>query len=141
MKDLSKEKPKDLELGRLIMTAGTCKYCGQLVTIRAAAESSESERDRIATSECACEDAKEAFKVETSVRVLTDKINERYAGMPDKARTALISCLSPVAYGMLDKVTVKVDESATIKIYRSTQGLNIKRTTKEDDIMDEWSRD
>lgn len=104
------EENKELEPGRLITTTGTCKYCGQLVTIRAAAESSESERDDIATAECTCEDAKEAFKVETSVRVLTDKINERYAGMPADAREALISCLKPVAYGMLDKVTVKVNE-------------------------------
>ena len=135
------EENKELEPGRLITTTGTCKYCGQLVTIRAAAESNESERDDIATAECTCEDAKEAFKVETSVRVLTDKINERYAGMPWPAREALILCLRPVAYKMLDKVTVKVNESATIKIYRSSKGLNIKRTTKEDDIMDEWSRD
>lgn len=135
------EENKELEPGRLITTTGTCKYCGQLVTIRAAAESSESERDDIATAECTCEEAKEAFKLETSVRVLTDKINERYAGMPGDAREALISCLKPVAYGMLDKVTVKVNESTTIKIYRSTKGLNLKRTTKEDDIMDEWSRD
>lgn len=139
MKDLNKEKPNDLEPGRLIKTTGTCKYCGQLVMIRAAAESSESERDRIATSECMCEDAKEAFKVETSVKVLTDKINERYEGMPDEARKALVACLKPVAYGMLDKITVKVDEAVTIKIYWSTKGLNLKRTTKEDDIMDEWS--
>lgn len=135
------EENKELEPGRLITTTGTCKYCGQLVTIRAASESSESERDDIATAECTCEEAKEAFKLETSVRVLTDKINERYAGMPGDAREALISCLKPVAYGMLDKVTVKVNESTTIKIYRSTKGLNLKRTTKEDDIMDEWSRD
>ena len=141
MKDISKEKPNDLEPGRLITTTGICKYCGQLVTIRAAAESSGSERDRIATSECMCEDAKEAFKVETSVKVLTDKINERYEGMPDEARKALVACLKPVAYGMLNKVTIKVDESATIKIYRSAKKLNIKRTTKEDDIMDEWSKD
>ena len=141
MKDLSKEKPEDLEPGRLITTTGTCKFCGQIVTIRAVAESSESERDDIATAECTCEEAKEAFKLENSVRVMRDKINERYAGMPGDAREALISCLKPVAYRMLEKVTVKVNESATIKIYRSAKGLNIKRTTKEDDIMDEWSRD
>lgn len=141
MKDLSKEKPEDLKPGRLITTTGTCKFCGQLVTIRAVAESSESECDDIATAECTCEEAKEAFKLENSVRVMRDKINERYAGMPSDAREALISCLKPVAYRMLEKVTVKVNESATIKIYRSAKGLNIKRTTKEDDIMDEWSRD
>ena len=135
------EENKELEPGRLITTTGTCKFCGQIVTIRAVAESSESERDDIATAECTCEEAKEAFKLETSVRVMTDKINERYAGMPGDAREALISCLKPVAYRMLEKVTVKVNESATIKIYRSAKGLNIKRTTKEDDIMDEWSRD
>ena len=59
--------------------------------------------------------------------------------MPDAARDALIACLKPVAYGQLDKVSVKVDDATTIKIYRSTKGLNLKRTVKEDDIMDEWS--
>ena len=73
------------------------------------------------------------------MRVLTHKINDRYRGMPKDARSALISCLKPVAYGKLDKVSVKVDDATTIKIYRSTKGLNLKRTVKEDDIMDEWS--
>ena len=73
------------------------------------------------------------------MRVITDKITERYNSMPEDARRALISCLKPVAYGKLDKITVMVDDAVTIKIYRSSKGLNLKRTTKEDDIMDEWS--
>ena len=73
--------------------------------------------------------------------MLTDKINERYGTMPEDARRALIGLLKPVAYGKLDKITVKVDDAVTIKIYRSTKGLNLKRTVKEDDIMDEWSQD
>lgn len=139
MRDLSKEKPKDLKPGRLVETTGTCKYCKNLVAIKADANTTEEERDEIASAECSCKDSKDAREAETSVRVLTDKINERYQHMPEDARKALISCLKPVAYGKLDKITVKVDESVTIKIYRSSKGLNLKRTTKEDDIMDEWS--
>ena len=139
VRDFSKEKPEDLKPGRLIETTGTCKYCKNLVTIKANPDATEEEKDSIASAECSCQDSKDARDVETAVRVLTDKINERYKLMPDDARMALVACLKPVAYGKLDKVTVKVDESVTIKIYRSAKGLNLKRTTKEDDIMDEWS--
>lgn len=139
VRDITKEKSKDLKPGKLIETTGTCKYCQNLVAIKADPDATETERDEIASAECSCRDSKDAREVETSVRVLTDKINERYQHMPDDARKALISCLKPVAYGKLDKITVKVDESVTIKIYRSSKGLNLKRTVKEDDIMDEWS--
>ena len=138
-KDVSKEKPEGIKPGRLVETTGTCKYCHNLVTIKALPEATEEEKDEIASVDCDCQDGKDARDIETSVRVLTNKINERYDGMPEDARRALISCLKPVAYGKLDKITVKVDEAVTIKIYRSTKGLNLKRTTKEDDIMDEWS--
>ena len=133
------EKPEDLKPGRLVDTTGTCKYCKNIVMIKADPESTQKERDKIASAECSCQDSKDAREIETSVRVLTQKIHDRYSGMSEDARRALISCLKPVAYGKLDKVTVKVDDSVTIKIYRSTKGLNLKRTTKEDDIMDEWS--
>lgn len=139
VKDLNKEKPEDLKPGRLVETTGTCKYCKNLVAIKADPDATEEEKNKIASSECSCKDSKDAQEVDTSVRVLTDKINERYETMTDSARLALIACLKPVAYGMLDKVTVKVDDATTIKIYRSSKGLNLKRTVKEDDIMDEWS--
>jgi len=139
VKDLSIEKPEDLKPGRLVETTGTCKYCKNLVAIKADPDATEEEKNKIASSECSCKDSKDAQEVDTSVRVLTDKINERYETMKDSARLALIACLKPVAYGMLDKVTVKVDDATTIKIYRSSKGLNLKRTVKEDDIMDEWS--
>ena len=139
VKNLSIEKPEDLKPGRLVETTGTCKYCKNLVAIKADPDATEEEKNKIASSECSCKDSKDAREVDTSVRVLTDKINERYETMKDSARLALIACLKPVAYGMLDKVTVKVDDATTIKIYRSSKGLNLKRTVKEDDIMDEWS--
>ena len=133
------DKPEDLQTGRLINTVGTCKYCKNNVFIKAAPDSTQEELDEIASTTCDCKDGKDARELETSVRVLTQKINDRYSGMPEDARRALISCLKPVAYGKLDKVSVKVDDATTIKIYRSTKGLNLKRTVKEDDIMDEWS--
>lgn len=140
VKDISKaEKPEDLGKGRLVETTGTCKYCHNLVTIRADPKATDEEKNKIASAECGCKDSKDAQDISVAVKVLTDKINERYNLMPEGARLALIACLKPVAYGMLDKVNVKVDDAVTIKIYRSAKGLNLKRTTKEDDIMDEWS--
>ena len=138
-KNISKMKPEGIKPGRLVETTGTCKYCHNLVTIKALPEATEEEKNEIASVDCDCQDGKDARDIETSVQVLTNKINDRYNGMPKDARRALISCLKPVAYGKLDKITVKVDEAVTIKIYRSTKGLNLKRTVKEDDIMDEWS--
>ena len=138
-RDISKAKPEDLAPGKLIETTGTCKYCHNLVTIKADPKATDEEKNEIASADCGCKDGKDARDVETAVRAITYKINERYDGMPEDARRALISCLKPVAYGKLDKITVKVDDAVTIKIYRSSKGLNLKRTTKEDDIMDEWS--
>ena len=133
------DKPEDLQPGRLIDGVGECKYCHNNVFVKVDPDATEDERNEIASQTCNCKDGKDAREVETSVRVLTNKINERYKYMPEDARDALIACLKPVAYGKLDKVNVKVDEATTIKIYRSTKGLNLKRTVKEDDIMDEWS--
>lgn len=138
-KDISKMKPEGIKPGRLVETTGTCKYCHNLVAIKADPKATEEEKNKIASADCSCQDGKDARDIEISVRVLTNKINDRYYEMPEDARRALISCLKPVAYGKLDKITVKVDEAVTIKIYRSTKGLNLKRTVKEDDIMDEWS--
>ena len=138
-KVITKDRPEGIKPGRLVETTGTCRYCHNLVAIKADPEATEEEKDEIASTDCSCQDGKDARDIETSVRVLTNKINDRYNGMPEDARRALISCLKPVAYGKLDKITVKVDEAVTIKIYRSTKGLNLKRTVKEDDIMDEWS--
>ena len=137
--NIDREKPEGLAKGRLVETTGTCKYCKTVVMIKAVPDSTQKERDKIASAECSCKDSKDARDVETAVRVLTDKINERYSTMPEDARRALIGTLKPVAYGKLDKITVKVDDAVTIKIYRSSKGLNLKRTVKEDDIMDEWS--
>ena len=139
VKNISKMKPEGIKPGKFVETTGTCKYCRSIVMIKADPEATEEEKNEIASVGCSCLDGKDAREIETSVRVLTQKINDRYSGMPEDARRALISCLKPVAYGKLDKITVKVDEAVTIKIYRSTKGLNLKRTVKEDDIMDEWS--
>lgn len=139
IKDFSKEKPEDLKPGRLVETTGTCKYCNNLVAIKADPDATEEEKDKIASSECSCKDAKDAQEVETSVRVLTDKINERYRGMTDSARHALISCIKPVAYGQLEYATFKVADGVSIKVYRGNKGVKLKRRTTEEDIMDEWS--
>ena len=48
VRDFSKEKPADLKPGRLIETTGTCKYCKNLVTIKADPDATEEEKDSIA---------------------------------------------------------------------------------------------
>lgn len=138
-KNTNKEKPEDLAPGRLESTTGTCRFCNQLVAIKAAPDATEEEKNKIASSECNCKDAKDAQEVETSVRVLRDKINERYKGMTDASRHALISCIKPVAYGQLEYATFKVADGVSIKVYRGNKGVKLKRRTTEEDIMDEWS--
>lgn len=134
------EKPEDLEPGRLITTTGTCKYCHNLVTIKADPEATEEERDKIASSECGCKDAQDAADADTSIRVMTENIQSRYADMKDSTKLMLIAALKPVAYGYIDKVSVKVNDMVSIKIFRSKDGLNCTRTIKEDDNINEWSK-
>ena len=45
VRDTSKEKPEDLKPGRLIFATGTCKYCKNLVTIKADPDATEEEKD------------------------------------------------------------------------------------------------
>ncbi len=139
VKDITKEKPEDLKAGRLVETMGTCKYCHNLVAIKADPDATEEEKNSIASSECECKDAQKAADADTAIRVITDKINTRYEGMPEAARKALISALKPIAYGMLEKITVKVDNNTTVKIYRASNGLNCTRVVKDEDNIDEWS--
>lgn len=139
-KDISKAKPDNLKPGRLVETTGTCKYCNNLVAIKADPDATEEDKDKIATSECGCQEAQKATDVETAVRVMTENIEKRYSDMKEAARKALIACLKPVAYGYIDKVSVKVNDMISIKIFRSKDGLNCTRTIKEDDNINEWSK-
>lgn len=142
IRDISKDitKPVDLKAGRLETMTGTCKYCRNFVTIKADPDSTEEERDSIATSECGCKDAQKAADADTSIRVMTENINSRYADMKDCTKQMLISALKPVAYGYIDKVSVKVNDRVSIKIFSSKDGLNCTRTIKEDDNINEWSQ-
>ena len=138
MKDIT--KPIDMAAGRLITMTGTCKYCRNFVTIKADPDATEEERDAIATSECGCKEAQKAADADTSIRVMTENIEARYADMKDSVRQMLISSLKPVAYGYIDKVSVKVNDRVSIKIYTSKDGLNCTRTIKEDDNINERSK-
>jgi hypothetical protein len=138
-KNIEKEKPEDLKPGRLVTTYGTCKYCNQLVTIKADPDATDEEKNKIASSECSCKDAQQAADADTAVRIMTDNINSRYSGTKESVRKMLISALKPVAYGYIDKVTVKVSKNVSIKIYKSTNGLNVAKTIKEEDNIDEHS--
>ena len=139
-KDINKEKPEDLAAGRLITTTGTCKYCHNLVTIKADPDAPEEERDAIASSECGCNDAQKAADTDTKIRVMTENIQARYSDMKESTKQMLISALKPVAYGYVDKVSVKINDRVSIKIFRSKDGLNCTRTIKEDDNINEWSK-
>ena len=140
MRDLSKQKPEDLKPGRLETTTGTCKYCHNLVTIKADPDATEEEKDNIASSECGCKDAQQAADTDTAIRVMTENIESRYADMKESTRKMLVSALKPVAYGYIDRVSVKVNDRVSIKIFRSKDGLNCTRTIKEDDNINEWSK-
>lgn len=140
MKDISKEKPEDIKPGRLKTTTGTCKYCHNLVTIKAAPKATEEERDAIASRECGCKDAQEASDADTAIRVMTDNIKSRYADMKESVQKLLISSLHPIAYGYIDKVSVRINDMVSIKVFRSKDGLNCTRTVKEDDNINEWSQ-
>ena len=141
IRDISKaEKPDDLKPGRLVEMTGVCKYCNNLVTIKAPENATEEEKNNIATSECNCKEAQKAADADTAVRVMTDNIMSRYSDMKESARKALISLLKPIAYGYFDKASVKVNDHVSIKIFRSKDGLNCTRTIKEDDNINEWSK-
>ena len=140
MRDLSKQKPEGLKPGRLETTTGTCKYCHNLVTIKADPDATEEEKDNIASSECGCKDAQKAADTDTAIRVMSENIESRYADMKESTRKMLVSALKPVAYGYIDKVSVKVNDRVSIKIFRSKDGLNCTRTIKEDDNINEWSK-
>jgi hypothetical protein len=136
MKDIT--KPIDLAAGRLETSTGTCKYCGNLVAIKADPGSTEEERNAIASSECGCKDAQKAAGADASIRVMTENIEKRYADMKDPARQLLIASLRPVAYGYIDKVSVKANDRVSFKIFRSKEGLKCTHTIKEDDTINEW---
>lgn len=140
MKDLSKEKPEDLKQGRLETTTGTCKYCRNLVTIKADPGATEEERDAIASRECVCKGAQQESDADTAIRVMTDNIKSRYADMKESVQKLLISSLHPIAYGYIDKVSVRINDMVSIKVFQSKDGLNCTRTVKEDDNINEWSQ-
>lgn len=60
--------------------------------------------------------------------------------MKESVQKLLISSLHPIAYGYIDKVSVRINDMVSIKVFRSKDGLNCTRTVKEDDNINEWSQ-
>lgn len=135
-KDITIEKPEDLEPGRLIETTGTCRYCRNTRLIRVDAYATEEEKNRIATLECDCADAKEASNIQISIRKVRDKIEERYSRLPDRLRQALHDALEPVAEGYAECITIKADDSITYKVFMKKGAVNLKRIVKKEDTID-----
>lgn len=137
MGNISKFKPKDLQPGKLIDTTGTCKYCRNIVMIKADPDATEEEKNEMASYDCSCKEGQAARAVIESVRIMTNKINDRYDLMPETTKKAIIASLEPIAKNMIQKANFKISETTTIQIYRAANGLNVRRIDKTDEIIED----
>lgn len=140
-KDIEAEKPEDLmpgKCGAMVDRTGTCEYCKQIRIVKAHADDPQSEIDELATAECDCVTAKKRQKAETSVRVISEKIDKKYGGLPAETKAAIKCCLLPVALGQVKKVQFTGFGGISISIYRKDDNLKFIRTvTDQEEIGDE----
>lgn len=131
------ERPEDLAPGRLIETFGICKYCRNSVMIKADRDATEKEKNEMASYDCSCKEGQAARAVIESVRIMTDKINDHYDLMPDSTKKAIIASLKPIAQNQIQKANFKINETATIQVYKAANGLNVRRIDKSEEIIED----
>lgn len=130
------KKDESLGAGRLIDTTGTCAYCQSVRIIKVDKDATEKEKNDIATLECDCEQAQRAAKAQTSVRMIREKIKDRYQDLPEKLQKALLNAVEPVAEGYAEVITIRQSDSVTFKIHMKKGSVNLKRVVKNEETID-----
>ncbi len=116
---------------------GTCWFCGQQRYVEHVTEGMDAEQINIlATDECDCEEAKRARELRNSIRAVGVSIEENL-GVPRVLREAIKGLLEPVAAGIAENATIKVNSQTTIKIMIKEGRLQCVKTVKDSLTVDE----
>ena len=126
------DAPEDIRgKGKMQDTTGTCKFCGQVRTVRVFPGE---DADTVATNECDCTEAKAEHKVSISILATSKAIDKKFPELKPvpAAEKAIKAALEPVARGMLDSATFKIGGFTFIVTKKDNRLCCIKKYTSVD---------
>lgn len=118
------------------ITTGTCKFCGQTMTVETVGDISQSQADEIATKRCDCKDA----KIYQNRRSKIDKANawakQRFENTPEVI-SLLQEAFRSVTENDIEKVSIKDMNGWTHNVFLDSDGyLNVKSSKKVEEEVD-----
>lgn len=129
---MAREKRKATET-----LVGTCRFCHQQRFVEHADPTlTQEDINEIATVECDCEDARRERELMNSVRAVSQNVNHSI-GLTREVREAVIGLLKPIAMGLIQSATIKVDDLTTVKVSIKNGRLSCAKTVKENTTIDE----
>lgn len=115
-------------------TTGTCRFCGQIMSVEVPDDYTEADCNEAATQKCECDAAREYVMIEDNVTYATASINRMFANKGELSgiRNALLNAVRPMATGYVDKLSVVYDEyRATMEPSGTGIKVELTQTLKE----------
>ena len=102
---------------------GKCIYCGQQIIVDSG--KTEEERDKLATKQCTCADAKAAAQNEATTLNAEENIKQLYKQDHPEVEELLIAALPLLADDKIAGITIDTGKRVKAKMTKSSKG-NIK---------------
>lgn len=125
---------------KTITTTGACKFCHQILTIDHVNEdTTQEERDEIASHECTCKGAKEARETEYRIQRAETAIKQIVSKKDEDAAKIFTAGLRAVAEGDIQSIQVKARNGMKYQMTRKEKKIVVKsvETNEEESSGDE----
>lgn len=117
------------------ITTGTCKFCGQTMTVETVRDITQDKADEIATSRCTCKEAKVWQNRESKIKKAKEWATNRFERQPNLI-TLFEESFERVTNHDVEKVAIK-ESDWTHNIFLDSDGyLNVKSSKKVEEEVD-----
>lgn len=129
------EKREQSQTGEVITTYGTCRFCGQMISIKSLTEWGQKEHDEAASESCFCIEARLYIRTKRQKERVHKQIDKLFGAknetdnnpiaVPDEVISLLHEVVSPVCENLIASITVDAGNGIKAKISKTQKG-NIK---------------
>lgn len=124
-----------MEKSELPISTGTCRFCGQTMTVETVGEISQSQADEIATSRCSCKEAKIYQNRESKIRKAKEWASNRFEKTPNVI-SLFEEAFERITNHDIEKIAIK-ESDWTHNIFLDNEGyLNVKSSKKVEEEVD-----
>lgn len=116
--------------------SGTCRYCGQVMTIKVPDSYTPHDVDEEVTKRCSCPEAKVIAERESAINLAESEIKEFFKNRGDLGdiKDMLLKTVRPIAEHKLNSVTIKKAEYK-IAIKNGKKGVKANITQTISDVI------